>query len=61
MKNEYNRILEQLDTTRLKNTNVLITGANGLIGGFLADFFTYLNEQHNYNIKMVLTSLCCIQ
>jgi len=57
MKNEYNRILEQLDTTRLKNTNVLITGANGLIGGFLADFFTYLNEQHNYNIKMVLTSL----
>ena len=57
MRNEYNRILQQVDVLKLKNTSVLVTGANGLIGGFLADFFNYLNKEYSYNIKIVLTSL----
>jgi dTDP-glucose 4,6-dehydratase/UDP-glucuronate decarboxylase len=56
-KNEYSRILKQVDTLKLKDTSVLITGANGLIGGFLADFFSYLNDEYDYNIKIILTSL----
>ena len=57
MKNEYTNILEQVDTSKLKNTTILITGANGLIGGFLADFFSYLNKEHAYSINIILTSL----
>jgi dTDP-glucose 4,6-dehydratase/UDP-glucuronate decarboxylase len=52
-----NGIFQNCDTSDFKNKSILITGANGLIGGFLADFFCYLNESHNYNIKLFLTSL----
>jgi dTDP-glucose 4,6-dehydratase/UDP-glucuronate decarboxylase len=40
-----------------KNKSILITGANGLLGGFLSDFFSFLNEKYDYNIKLYLTSL----
>ena len=40
-----------------KNKTILITGANGLIGGFLSDFFIYLNDEHDFNCQLVLTSL----
>ena len=40
-----------------KNKTILITGANGLIGGFLSDFFVYLNDEHDFNCQLVLTSL----
>ena len=63
MKYDYNIILEECkrlsardEFQELKNKTVLVTGANGLIGGFLSDFFYYLNVQHNYNIKIFLTS-----
>ena len=52
-----NRIFQETDVKLLKDKTILITGANGLIGGFLADFFHYLNTQHNFNIKILLTSL----
>ncbi len=39
----------------LKNKTILITGANGLIGGFLADFFAFLNNK-GFNINILLTS-----
>jgi UDP-glucuronate decarboxylase len=39
-----------------KDKTILITGANGLIGGMFSDYFSYLNEIKNYNIKLVLTS-----
>ena len=48
-------LFEKIDCTKLKNKKVLITGANGLIGSFLADFFMFLNEKQ-YNISIVLTS-----
>ena len=46
---------ESLD--EFKEKTILITGANGLIGGFLTDFFVYLNEELGFNCKLVLTSL----
>ena len=51
------RIYKNCDVFDFKNKTVLITGANGLIGGFLAEFLHYLNVEHKYNIKIILTSL----
>jgi len=51
------RIYKNCDVFDFKNKTVLITGANGLIGGFLADFLHYLNVEYDYNIKIILTSL----
>ncbi len=52
-----NRIFQDCNVSTLKGKTILITGANGLIGGFLSDFFHYLNTQHSYDIKIILTSL----
>jgi dTDP-glucose 4,6-dehydratase/UDP-glucuronate decarboxylase len=41
----------------LRDKTVLVTGSNGLLGGFFSDFFVYLNDFHNFNIKIQLTSL----
>jgi len=57
MNSSYKNILEKVDLNELKNKTVLITGANGLIGGFLTDFFVYLNEECSYNISLILSSL----
>ena len=51
----YDRVSENVKPLRGKR--VLITGANGLIGGFLADFLAYLNDSHGYDISIHLTSL----
>lgn len=56
IKDECARALNNIDTQKLRNKNILVTGANGLIGGFLADFFHYLNTEHGYNINLYLTS-----
>jgi dTDP-glucose 4,6-dehydratase/UDP-glucuronate decarboxylase len=55
IKKDCERLFEKIDCTKLKNKKVLITGANGLIGSFLADFFMFLNEK-KYNISIILTS-----
>ena len=34
------------------NKSVLITGANGLIGGSILDFFMYLNQEYAANIRI---------
>jgi len=41
----------------LMGKTVLITGANGLLGSFFADFFVYLNENYDFNTKIQVTSL----
>jgi len=51
----YDRVSETVASLREKR--VLITGANGLIGGFIADFLAYLNDHHDYKINIHLTSL----
>tara|TARA_Y100000592_G_scaffold101154_1_gene186114 strand:- start:9243 stop:10286 length:1044 start_codon:yes stop_codon:yes gene_type:complete len=51
------RIFKLCESNNFKDKTILITGANGLIGGFLADYFYYLNQKFDYNIKLVLTSL----
>jgi len=54
-KNLFEREVPHLE--KLRNRSVLITGANGLIGGFLSDFLCFLNDEHHYNIDIQLTSL----
>ena len=44
------RIYKNFELSELKNKTVLITGANGLIGGFIADFMYYLNTYFDFNI-----------
>ena len=41
----------------LRKKKILVTGANGLLGGFLSDFFCYLNDKHDFDIQLSLTSL----
>ena len=55
MEKIFNTLGSNLD--EFKDKTILITGANGLIGGFLSEFFMYLNDEHNFNSKLVLTSL----
>ena len=58
MLTDYNDIaLNEKDLHKYKNKNILITGANGLIGGALADFFIFLNDNYNFNIQIQLSSL----
>ena len=49
-------ISKNIDIKSFKNKTILITGANGLIGGFIAEFLYYLNLEHNSNIKIILSS-----
>jgi len=57
VKDVCDRILNNCDVSDFKNKTILITGSNGLIGGFMADFFYYLNKNYSYNINIILTSL----
>ena len=50
------KVVQNVDTGPFKDSCVLITGANGLIGGFLADLFCYLNDKMAYGVKIYLTS-----
>ena len=45
MKDIFKIVIKNYDVSNFKNKTVLITGANGLIGGFLTDFFYHLNER----------------
>ena len=49
-------LFNKIECSKLKNKNVLITGANGLIGSFIADFLCFLNTTQDFNIKIYLTS-----
>lgn len=56
----YTKICEDIFQSKnfenYQNKTVLITGANGLIGGMLADFFYYLIKEKKYNINLILSS-----
>ena len=51
----------QFDINKFKDKTILITGANGLIGGTLAEYFNNINRTHNLNIKLILTSLSTLK
>jgi dTDP-glucose 4,6-dehydratase/UDP-glucuronate decarboxylase len=51
-----NKLVSQIDTTQLMNKTLLITGANGLIGGFLTEFCCFLNDNYNCNLIIYCTS-----
>ncbi|MDG3132072.1 NAD-dependent epimerase/dehydratase family protein [Streptococcus suis] len=44
----------RVDYKKFFNTSILITGANGLIGGTLLDFFLFLNSQYQANISLTV-------
>ncbi len=56
IKEETTRLIHADNFPELKGKTVIITGANGLIGGFLADFLCHLNDALDYKIKLLLTS-----
>ena len=41
-----------LKLNNLKNKNILITGATGLIGSYLLKYLTFLNNNNGYNINI---------
>lgn len=52
--NEYEQIYRMLGARvrKIENQSILVTGATGLIGGYLVEFLVWMNEQHNANIKI---------
>lgn len=54
LEEEYNLIYSGLvlELNKLKNRNILITGATGLVGSYLVDFLDYLNKNYNLGIKI---------
>lgn len=54
--NNLKSVADQIDIKVFKNAKLLITGATGLIGSFVADFFVYLNQKYNTNIKIYAMS-----
>ena len=42
-----------IDWSVLKNKNIAITGANGLIGSYIVDLIMQANKDFNYNIKVI--------
>lgn len=54
LKKDFDHIFERykLDLEAIKNQHVLITGVNGMIANYLANFLSYLNSQHNFGITL---------
>ena len=44
--------LDKNDLSKLKDTSVLVTGANGMIGSCIIDILNELNEKNDFNIKI---------
>ena len=50
---DFAQIAKNYDFSALKNSSVFITGSTGLLGSQLILFLDYLNQIHNYNIKII--------
>ena len=53
IKEDLNNISVDSSLSKLKNKKVMIVGANGLIAKYFTYFLMYLNEEKNYNIKVI--------
>lgn len=42
-----------VDFKKFKDSNVLITGVNGMLASYMVMSFLYLNKFYNYNIKVI--------
>jgi nucleoside-diphosphate-sugar epimerase len=40
----------------VKNSSLLVTGGTGFMGTWLAEMVTYLNDQHDFNTRLILFS-----
>ena len=54
--NDCVKLTKKINVDLLKNKTILITGSNGLIGGFLSDFCCFLNDNFDAKINIYLTS-----
>jgi UDP-glucuronate decarboxylase len=57
LNSEFKYLAESVNLSGLKNRSLLITGASGLIGSYLLNFFQYLNQQYQQNIRITAVSL----
>lgn len=48
------QIINDNDLSKLKNKNILITGASGMIGSYINNVLIVLNDKFNYNIGIYL-------
>jgi nucleoside-diphosphate-sugar epimerase len=47
------KVISRNNLIEIKNSSILVTGINGMIGSAIVDILNYLNEQHNYNISII--------
>lgn len=47
---------ENLFLMALKNSVLMVVGGTGLFGTYLSDFIMYLNENHDFNTKVIVTT-----
>ena len=52
IKDDIEKILENISLDQLRNKTLLLTGSNGLIGSFLVQLIFYLNKE-DYNINLL--------
>lgn len=52
--NEISKTIKINKLNSLKNSSILITGANGMIASCIVDVLNYLNETENYNAKIYI-------
>ena len=54
-KNGIKKVIENNKLDKIKNTNILVVGCNGLIGSAIVDVLNVLNTDYDYNIKIIGT------
>lgn len=52
LKRDFENLYNNYNFTELKNSNIFITGANGLVGKNIVLFLDFLNTFHDYKIKI---------
>ena len=56
IKQDLDKLVGSQDFSKLKDKKIMILGANGLIAKYFVYFLMYLNEEKNYNIKVIASA-----